>query len=48
MSTKFWSKNQKGRDHLQDIGVNGKIILVWILEKWSGNGYKKTKCFRRT
>jgi hypothetical protein len=23
----------KGRDHSEDIGVDGKIILEWILEK---------------
>jgi hypothetical protein len=26
----------KGRDHSKDIGVNGKIILKWILEKLYG------------
>jgi len=25
--------NLKGRDHTEDIGVNGKITLEWILEK---------------
>jgi hypothetical protein len=34
MHTKFWFKNPKGRDHLEDIGVGGKIILEYIL----GNG----------
>jgi hypothetical protein len=28
--TKFWLENLKGRDHLEDIGVNRKIILEWI------------------
>jgi hypothetical protein len=23
----FWSENLKGRNHLEDIGVDGKIIL---------------------
>jgi hypothetical protein len=26
----------KGRDHLQDIGLDGGIILEWLLEKQSG------------
>jgi hypothetical protein len=29
----FWSENLKGRDHSEDLGVGGKIILEWILEK---------------
>jgi hypothetical protein len=33
MHTKFWSKNLKGRDNFEDIGVDGVIILEWILEK---------------
>jgi hypothetical protein len=27
MLTKFLSENPKGRDHFEDLGVNGKIIL---------------------
>jgi hypothetical protein len=23
----FWSENLKGRDHLEDLGVDGKIVL---------------------
>jgi hypothetical protein len=30
---KFWSGNPKGRDHLVDVGVDGRIILEWILKK---------------
>jgi hypothetical protein len=32
--TQFWSENLKGRDHLEDVGVDGRIILKWILRKW--------------
>jgi len=28
---KFWLENLVGRDHLEDLGVDGKIILEWIL-----------------
>jgi hypothetical protein len=33
MFTEFRSVNLKGRDHSEDQGVSGKIILEWILEK---------------
>jgi hypothetical protein len=29
----FWSENLKGRDHVEDLGVVGKVILEWILGK---------------
>jgi hypothetical protein len=29
----FGLGNLKGRDHLEDLGVDGKIILKWILGK---------------
>jgi hypothetical protein len=32
--TKFWSENLKGRYYLEVLGVDGRIILEWILEKW--------------
>jgi len=36
MRTKFWSEDVKGKDHLEDLGVDAKIILEWILGKWGG------------
>jgi hypothetical protein len=29
----FWFENLKERDHLEDLGVDGNIILEWILGK---------------
>jgi len=26
------------RDHLEDLRVDGKIILKWISKKWDGTG----------
>jgi hypothetical protein len=33
------SENLKGRDRLEDLGVDGKIILEWI---WGGEIWWKT------
>jgi hypothetical protein len=32
--TRFWLGNLKGRDHSEDLGIDGKIILEWIIERW--------------
>jgi hypothetical protein len=33
MHTKFLSENLKGRDHVEDLGIHGNIILEWVLGK---------------
>jgi hypothetical protein len=33
MRTIFRLENLKGTDHLEDLGVDGRIILEWILVK---------------
>jgi hypothetical protein len=35
-SIRFWSEYLKGRGCLEVIGVEGKIILEWILGKYGG------------
>jgi hypothetical protein len=35
---KIWSGNLKGRDHLGDTGICGRIILKWILKKQNMRG----------
>jgi hypothetical protein len=29
--TEVWLENLKGGDHLKDLGMDGRIILEWIL-----------------
>jgi hypothetical protein len=31
--TKSWWENLKGRDHSEDIDIDGRVILQWISEK---------------
>jgi hypothetical protein len=33
MHTKFWSEDLKGRNHVEDLGIDGKIILDYIIGK---------------
>ena len=34
----FWLGNLRERDHLENPGVDGSIILRWIFGKWEGPG----------
>jgi len=37
--TGFWWRNMRDRDHLEDQGIDGRIILRRILRKWNwGHG----------
>jgi len=32
--TRFWWGNLRESDHLEDSGVDGRIILSWMFRKW--------------
>jgi hypothetical protein len=36
MCIRFLSENMKRRDHLEDLGIDVRIILIWITEKYGG------------
>jgi hypothetical protein len=36
--TGFWWGNLRERDHSEDPGVDGRIILTCIIRKWDGRG----------
>jgi len=39
MHTRFWWRDLRERDCLEDMGIDWRIILKWIFKKWNwGHG----------
>jgi hypothetical protein len=34
MGDRFWWGNLRERDHLEDLDVDGRILLKWTFNKW--------------
>jgi hypothetical protein len=37
--TGFWWGNPREKDHLENPGVDGRIIVRWICRKWDGEAW---------
>ena len=44
--TGFWWGNLMEKDHLEEPGVDGRIILRWIFEIWEVGTWTGSSCLR--
>jgi hypothetical protein len=44
--TGYWWGKLKERNHLEDLGVDERIILTWTFEKWDGEALTGLQCLR--
>ena len=43
----FWWRNLRERDHLEDPGVDGRIIFRWVFRKWDVGIWTESSWLRR-
>ena len=36
MHSRFWCRNIREREYLEDVNIDGRIILKWMLKTWVG------------
>jgi len=44
--TGFWWGNLRERDYMEDPGIDGRILLSWILRKWDVGVWTGLICLR--
>jgi len=44
--TGCWWGNLRERGHLEDLGVDGRIIIRWIFRKWDVGTWIGSSCLR--
>jgi len=42
----YWCGKLRERDHLEEPGLEGKIILRWIFRKWDVGAWSGSICLR--
>jgi len=35
----FWSGDLRERHYLEDLGIDGRVILQWVFKKWDGEAW---------